>query len=325
MNMENGLGKVTARNKKLLDFPVIPFAAAKHGNGRDWWVMTARYSEPEYYRFLVTPQGVQGPFIQNIGPPMPFPGGAGNNLFALDGNTYIHHDARNGLRIFDFDRCTGLLSNLRIVPYKRDTFYSLSAAISADSRFLYINTIQALMQVDLTADDIGASADTLQVYDSYAPAPYFIETAFLNSSQGPDGKVYIATQNSAKSMHVVNNPTLPGQAADFEQRGLLFPLTNQSTIHHFPNYRLGTWAGSPCDTFGLALAAPGFTDMPYEQRVQSREPYRLMSALGGNQPYPKYPLDPTATDFFFRLEAERDPKLKAQWEEILKKRGERKR
>lgn len=71
MSLNNGLGAVVQKNVQLLSYPANDgLIAVKHGNGRDWWVLFRRWNAPpndEYFKFLVSPTGISGPFIQHIG------------------------------------------------------------------------------------------------------------------------------------------------------------------------------------------------------------------------------------------------------------------
>ncbi|MCX6292520.1 MAG: hypothetical protein NT126_12255, partial [Bacteroidetes bacterium] len=74
LSYNGGLGKVVQKNIRLQSFPVCDgLAAVKHGNGRDWWVFlrhwdaTGATQNDEYYSYLVTPSGINGPFILHIG------------------------------------------------------------------------------------------------------------------------------------------------------------------------------------------------------------------------------------------------------------------
>ncbi|MCK6693892.1 MAG: hypothetical protein L6Q97_17560 [Thermoanaerobaculia bacterium] len=284
MNANNGLGRVIKKNQIILEGDLIPHTVVKHGNGRDWWIVTAQYNTPIHYVFLVSPAGIIGPLVQEIGPPFPDPEGGGNSLFTPDGRTYIRHDGWNGPRIYDFDRCTGQLSNLRIVPFVHP-FATLQAAVSADSRFFYTSNILEVMQLDLWADDIGASMDTVAMYDGFvAPFPPF-ETGFKFASLGPDGKIYYATTGSTTALHIIHRPNLPGTACDIEQHGLKLPKFNSGSMPRFPNYRLGEWETSPCDTLNFQQPGNGFqkTYYPYEW-AQKDTSYRLMTPIPHTPP-----------------------------------------
>lgn len=69
MNLENGLGRVVKKNQLLFDsLPMIQSTAVKHGNGRDWWIVTRENYQPIFHVFLLSPNGLEGPYDQTIGP-----------------------------------------------------------------------------------------------------------------------------------------------------------------------------------------------------------------------------------------------------------------
>ena len=107
MNANNGEGKVMAKNQVLLQADLTHPRAVKHANGRDWWVLTAQGSEPLYYLFLISPEGVQGPMTQILGDPFPNVEARGISTFSPDGTFFARCDANNGLYLMDFNRCTG--------------------------------------------------------------------------------------------------------------------------------------------------------------------------------------------------------------------------
>ena len=266
MNANNGLGRVVKKNQILVDSTVenvniIGPAAVKHGNGRDWWLVTGRFNTDEFLVFLFSPAGISGPFIQHIGPPYPQEEGRGNPIFTPDGNMYIRGDGRNGPRIYDFDRCTGQLSNLRIIPYTTD--WGQEFVISPNSRYLYSNNFESVVQFDLQAEDIGASADTVAIYDGFCSPNLPWETAFFFSGLQPDGKIYYANSTSTTALNVINRPDLPGLACDLQQHGVILPKFNHWTVPHNPNYRLGELETSPCDTLNAQQPGDGFVSNPY--------------------------------------------------------------
>ncbi|MBK7969786.1 MAG: hypothetical protein IPK08_13060 [Bacteroidetes bacterium] len=66
MSQNGGLGAVVQKNVQLTTYQASDcVAAVKHGNGRDWWVFFRRFDtvNDEYYRYLVSPTGISGPFI----------------------------------------------------------------------------------------------------------------------------------------------------------------------------------------------------------------------------------------------------------------------
>lgn len=289
MKGNNGLGLVTEKNKILLpggdsnQRDYIDPVAVKHGNGRDWWVISGEVQTPNMYVFLVDPDGVHGPFTTIM--PYFFPGEdyQAVNDISPDGNIYVRAAGRRGIYIFDFDRCTGVLNNLKAMPFADSQFFGFAAVFAPNSRHLYLSSWETLTVVDIIADDIAASLDTLAYFDGYA-SPYepFL-TGFFTPNLAPNAKIYYATTNATLSKHILHNPDLPSEAADMEQHGLSLPKYNNGTMCLFPNYRLGEWEGSPCDTINGQKPGDGFTKSNWYPPAEAKiEGYTLLPPLFKN-------------------------------------------
>jgi hypothetical protein len=89
MNTNGGLGTVLTKDNLLVNGYFLSFpSATKHGNGRDWWIITPEWLDNRYYIQLQTPQGFSQPIIQEIGTsPSIYPEVFGNKLFTPDGAT----------------------------------------------------------------------------------------------------------------------------------------------------------------------------------------------------------------------------------------------
>ncbi len=252
IDMNQGLGVVTKKNEVVAEDIMEPgkLTACKHANGRDWWLFMRRYSSNEHHTFLLTPSGFETQAIQAIGDSIPSPG-LGQSIFSPDGNKFVElslysFEEGNFLNIYDFDRCTGELSNPVHISYT-DGAASGGVAISPNSRFLYVSSFHYIYQYDLWANNIEATKDTVAIYDGFITPPVFATTFFL-AQLAPDGKIYLNANNGVKYLHVINNPDLPGGLCDVCQHCVELPTYNGFSMPNFPNYRLGALAGSPCDT-----------------------------------------------------------------------------
>ena len=314
MKGNNGLGVVTQKNQVLLPLgpDLLAPVAAKHGNGRDWWVITGEVSTPKIYLFLLDPDGVHGPFETDM--PFQFPGQEfqSDNAMSPDGRTYVRCDGNHGLYIYDFDRCSGTLDNLRVLPFADEDFFGFAAVFAPNSRNLYISSYRAITVVDIKAPDPAASYDTLSYFDGQASPFEPFTTGFWNPNLGPDGKIYYATTSSTLSMHVIHSPNLPGHSADMEQHGLALPKLNDGTMCLFPNYRLGEWEGSPCDTLNFQHPNDGFVKTDYYPPAYAKTSgYVLLPPIGGspggqrNNATPKVQRPSMAEIALQRLQAER--------------------
>lgn len=294
MNANNGLGAVTQKNQVLLPLglDLIDPVAVKHGNGRDWWVITGEVSTPRLYTFLLDPQGVHGPFQTDMPFTFPAPEYQSINAISPDGRTYVRCDGLNGLYIYDFDRCSGTFGALRVLPFADEDFFGFAAVFAPDSRHLYLSSWQSVAVLDLQASDIASSFDTLAFFDGQAsPSEPFV-TGFFIPNRAPDGKIYYATTNGTLSMHIIHHPNLPGHAADVEQHGLDLPKFNNGTMCLFPNYRLGEWEDAPCDTLNGQRPGSGFETSQYYPPDQYKSAaYTLLSPIGKPRGKPR-PLRP---------------------------------
>jgi hypothetical protein len=141
--------------------------ACRHANGRDWWIIKPDIYSNKYFIGLLTPQGLQ---MTNVIIP-----NAPNTIrcntsskFNIQGTKYIHYNGGFSRMVheYDFDRCTGTLSNFVL----HDISDSISPAdgslasmtISPDGSKFYFKRNSSFIpiissgfyQVDLTTDSI---------------------------------------------------------------------------------------------------------------------------------------------------------------------------
>lgn len=115
MRLNGGLGKVVFKNSQLQSFAQVDcINAVKHGNGRDWWLLFRKSDAPtssnnDWYSYLINPDSIQNFQIQSIGE-QNRTGGA-HTTFNSNGNKLVFSNWVGVLELFDFDRCSGILSN----------------------------------------------------------------------------------------------------------------------------------------------------------------------------------------------------------------------
>jgi len=261
----NGLGKVLEKNVPImtggLDVNFNHAGAVRHANGRDWWILVPNRMEPKYYRILLTPQGFSAPEEQEIGFKQPTTDPNqyfGYNLFTPDGDRYVDFEIRETgtLQFYDFDRCTGLLSNpvlIDVPPFNplEEIHYAGIAFSPSGKRFYlcYGNMGSKIAQYDMEADDIQNSA---QIIFTCPPGSNNYICGFGQPLLAPNGKIYINALVDTVAWHVIHQPNKIGATCHFESGGLKFPAKHASTEpSYYPNYRLGPLDGSACDTLGL--------------------------------------------------------------------------
>jgi hypothetical protein len=251
MSLNSGLGGVTAKNHVLLNDSLCKgnLTACKHANGRDWWLINHKAYSTMYYKFLITPYGIQGPFMQSIG--ILRENDLGQAAFSSNGSHFACYNLRNQypahFEVYEFNRCTGMLSNPVYLAIN-DSATAVGVAFSPNSQYLYVSSRNYVYQFDVTATNIPATQTTVAVWDGfYSPSPPFA-TKFDIAQLAPDGKIYIATGNSTLHLHVINQPDNAGLACDLVQHGIPLPAYNYNSLPNHPNYFLGALTGSPCDT-----------------------------------------------------------------------------
>ncbi|MEZ4912388.1 MAG: PKD domain-containing protein, partial [Saprospiraceae bacterium] len=231
--------------------------SCRHANGRDWWLIAISDDNTTYYIFLLDSQGVHLVNTQNIGK-LNVNYSAGNATFSHKGDKYavndgVYWDSIGVISIFDFDRCSGLLSNpffdTLVIP---EASVGQGIAFSPDDRYLYVNNMNDLYQYDV--NDLTIPRVHLATYDGFQDPtdwPGIFTTQFGFWGYGPDGRLYnVSGSASSRYMHIMDYPNEAGQACSFRQHALKIP-NNPWSIPNFPHYRLGPLDGSPCDTLGL--------------------------------------------------------------------------
>ena len=245
MTLDGGLGGVVQKNTVLLNDSLVDgeLTACKHANGRDWWLFSHKFESDTFYKFLVTPSGIQGPWIDETGAWRT--NYFGQTVFSPDGNKFVYYEPNSDLDIWDFDRCAGVLSNLIHVDIN-DSMGAGGAAFSRSGRYLYVSSVNYVYQFDMKATDVPGSMVTVAVYDGFFNGNGF-PTQFYQMLLAPDDKIYINSPSGVYDYHVINNPDSAGLACDLHQHSIHLPGYSVSLPNH-PNYFLGAEHGSVCDS-----------------------------------------------------------------------------
>lgn len=261
MNENNGKGKVVSKlNMIVNDFlEGTSISATKHANGRDWWVLIPEWGNGRFYELLTNGTSVR--IVDTLKTDRIFHYDTNYSTFSPDGTKFCYISGWKELQktyqahlfIWDFDRCTGALSNMQdtIFIYPPNSAFQ-SVAISPNSKYLYAACFNKLFQFDLKQNDIIGSAILIDTYDGFlaGTAGYdYDSTYFANSQLAPDGRIYISSTGTLY-MHRIDFPNKPGKDCQFVQHGIKFPVFNFGTVPNNPHYRLGPVDGSACDSLG---------------------------------------------------------------------------
>jgi Secretion system C-terminal sorting domain len=231
-------------------------AIVRHANGRDWWFVNNSYAGNFFFiSFIDSSENISVPKIQDFSelPLQKFTGG-GQSVFSPDGKIYACFDQRNFCQIYNFDRCSGELSNLRLVHplLSIDSIFGVTGiAISPNSQYLYLMTSYIITQYDLQSVNIESSATIVASNDGWAWVVNGVnyDPSFYQSQLGPDGKIYVFNAANRFTFAVIERPDSMGLACNVIQHKYFFP--DGGAVRQpprFPNFRLGAMVGSPCDT-----------------------------------------------------------------------------
>ena len=259
MSANQGNGKMLKRRIKILQDTLddTSLSAIKHANGRDWWLLCCKDTRLEYFVFLISPKGVELKHRFDF-PKLKSRGEAGQNVFSNDGSIFASARADRlkafyYLNWFNFDRCSGVLSNyLNIkLPFQIDQWYA-GAMFSKNDSYFYYACLDTLYQFDVI-NGLPQNRKVVDYYDGFQEdlGRNFVGiTQFGSLSQAPDGKAYMHTIVGFRSLHTLHDPNHATPLCNFKQHDIFCP-TMKISIPVFPNFRLGPIDGSSCDTLGI--------------------------------------------------------------------------
>ncbi|MBL0340419.1 MAG: T9SS type A sorting domain-containing protein [Bacteroidetes bacterium] len=279
MRGDNGLGEVTQKNISLLSGKMVDCVTAiKHGNGRDWWLMVRESptGQPTYNNtwllFLISPSGINPIPVQNVGELNGT--NLGNIAVSPDGTKICFTNLGGLIELYDFNRCTGLVSNpVTIEPQLSSSPYPYywASEFSPSGQYLYVSSstqISRLWQFDTWAPNIPSTKTLLWQVQNPANTAGALK-------RGPDNKIYFScawtgggfnyvNYNSSQyylenmNLSLINSPDSAGFSCDFQPWS--FYLGGKRTywgLPNNPNYDLGPLVGSSCDTLvGISEPQP---------------------------------------------------------------------
>ncbi len=260
LNMNNGLGAITSVKDVMIDDTTWTgyLSAVRHGNSRDWWLISGRNYSNIVSTWLVQADTIIGPFSQPVGIWLTWAQALNQTQFSPDGSKLaIAYFEYSGITykfvLADFDRCSGLLSNVNTYQIPNDGTGNgvLGIEFSKSGRFLYATSGLNMYQFDLWNSNIQNSRLHVKLHDNF-PSPF--PSGFSSPKRGPDDRIYFATGNGNYGIDVINNPDSLGIACDVQLRQInYFSQFGSSDIGilvmpNYPDYTLGPLVGSPCDT-----------------------------------------------------------------------------
>lgn len=266
-----------SQNNTILDTPTNlgNMQACRHANGRDWWIIKPGIRENKFFIGLLDPNGVNMEEITISGIPDRVQGNTFAQ-FSFEGNRFVHYTCfpNRVLYAFDFDRCSGELSNMEM----HDLSDSLRAgdlnaiALSPDGTKVYIKKGGYLSQPVQVPGQLQYDLNTNSFHyvSQYSSAPFLT----------PNGKTVLIqsffTENGInhQTLSEIMNPNEPGVNCNIVEHK--YPLQNNATFvmpSNYANFKLGALAGSNCDSLNSGIPTvlnyPPFHFRAYPNPVES--------------------------------------------------------
>ncbi|MCO5288440.1 MAG: T9SS type A sorting domain-containing protein [Bacteroidetes bacterium] len=257
MSYNGGLGKVISKNNIIKTGTFgYGLSACKHGNGRDWWIFSISINADSVYKYLLTHDSIyyMGNQYLNLTVSQ---GWAGQPTFSSDGNKFSfatgYGNSSSGIwyhdvRIFDFDRCSGIFSNETLVPLTADSIAGFGIAFSPDSKYLYVSSWQTIYQLNVDTINVPASLKVVAVNDTFLSPSFPFYTDFWTMYLAANGKIYITSGSSVVDLHYINYPDSADTACDVHLHDFHLLGFHFRSVPNHPNYYLGRLVGSVCDT-----------------------------------------------------------------------------
>ncbi len=237
--------KVLSKNNVLLTGNLEGFDICRHGNGRDWWLVTSIFPNDKYYKFLISPDGITLNGVDSTGGGFPekYKKGIGAIRFSNNGDKIARWNTSYGLKLFTFDRCSGKIESLKNFKLKDGNYGGGGVSFTKNDKFVYANSQLVIYRLDL--NNIGAS-NTLDTF-LYANENWGL--SLERSELASDGNIYFSQMASTSNMPFLSNVENMDKAKIiFDYKTLNLVSLNARTLPHFQNYRLAKLSNSLCDT-----------------------------------------------------------------------------
>jgi hypothetical protein len=260
ITQNGGLGKVILKNQiAFQDTLSWGIGACRHANGRDWWIIVLKDNSDIIYKVLFTTIGIQNVSTQSVGLPKNFHGNSCQLSFSPNGKKFAYTSGYGpspwytDVRLFNFDRCSGLFSDYINMPLN-DGYIGFATAFSSNSKYLYTCSTNHIFQINTDTSSIASSFDSVATNDGfYSPFPNLLDNFWLMNT-GPDGKIYITAGNSVVDLHYINLPDSDGVACNVRQHAINMLTYHYRSVPNHPNYYLGCDTASSCSCLTLNTA-----------------------------------------------------------------------
>jgi len=245
MSLEDEYGDVTVKNVPILTPTAEKINVVRHANETDYWLVTHKFGNDEYYAYQVTPSGLGAPVISRVGETIS--GSVQNSLGYLksspDGKFIAAANSKSSssnVQLFDFNTSNGTLSliSTSVFPGGITGLGVYGLEFSNDSNLLYVTNINyGTNKSQLYQFSIQSKNETI-INSSKILITEFQSDNLSNGTLGalqlaPNKKIYVARNNS-NYVSVINNPDVSGLGCLFDDAG--FSLGSKICYYGLPAF-----------------------------------------------------------------------------------------
>lgn len=201
MTLNNGKGGIEEQNISLINNTAEALIAVMHDNGKDYWIIVRENDQNRYHAFLVTENGIcsDNAVVSTIGTIGTNFNGLSQMSASFDNQQIATIEYNYPPQLFDFDNCTGQLSNAVAISNTNEVGY-YDIIFSPNDSLIYVTKNQSpdtevkLYQYQRFATDIPSTE--VQFGVGY--------NGFFHGMRPYGDTVYIAA--TAMYYHILSNP-----------------------------------------------------------------------------------------------------------------------
>ncbi len=228
MNLDGGLGDVTAEKNLLLRTPMTEkITAVENADGSGIWVITKAYDTNEFLSYLVDASGLNTmPVVSSFSTTGIFPySSIGSMKVSSDGRKLaVAYSGGGRIELHHFDAATGRVYDLvSLQGYFSSTYDSTqtySVEFSNNGQILYATTRNGVYQFDISTFERNAiMASGLLLSQEYRRPDYPFSIQPGQLQMAIDGKIYCPLLGRAFLM-VINHPDVLDVGCDFVENGV---------------------------------------------------------------------------------------------------------
>jgi len=214
MTLNSGLGDIVTSSKNTLIFsPTCERITSGERTGGGFWVIAQHKQSNRYSAYAVTSSGVSATAVTTTIGPTSNASGIGYMKMSPKGDKIAVGFHLVSTQLFDFDKSTGILSNLRLDNVNRGAY---GMEFSPDGKLLYGSPGNStIRQYDAYATSSAAFVSSVTTLNTHVRRSYALQL-------GPDGKIYVSNYMNTQ-LSVIMNPNVSGTGCNFSLSGPTIP------------------------------------------------------------------------------------------------------